>query len=325
MRLKPRAFLLAALVALVGTGTAVAGNGGFGPVDAASPNAERTSDAYWVVFGLTSFVFVLVEGTLVLFLLRFRSRRRARQVDGPQIRGHTKLEIAWTTGPVLILAAIAAFVFYKLPGIQDAPAARAADRLTIRVEAHQFYWQFVYPDGQVAIDRMVVPAGRVVSLDVTSPDVVHSWWVPALGGKIDAIPGRTTHTWFQADTPGVYRGQCAELCGLEHASMRATVEVVGETEFARFLASHAPGSRTVAEEVWGGVCAKCHGAQGEGDYGRPLRNNPIVEDEAAVRLVLEEGRRLGTRVMPPINEGWSDEQTDAVLRYLKAELGPGGA
>jgi mono/diheme cytochrome c family protein len=103
------------------------------------------------------------------------------------------------------------------------------------------------------------------------------------------------------------------------------VEAVSEAEFASFLASHAPGSRTVAEEVWGGVCAKCHGAQGEGDYGRPLRDNPIVEDEAAVRLVLEEGRQLGTKVMPPISEGWSDEQMQAVLQYLQTELGPGGA
>src|SRR5205807_8910082 len=144
--------------------------------------------------------------------VRYRSRGRARTVEGPQVIGHTRLEVLWTTVPVLILAGIAGFVFYKLPGIQDVPAARAGvQQLSVTVEAHQFYWRFVYPDGTVSIDTLTVPAGRVVKLAIVSRDVAHSWWVPALGGKTDAIPGRENHTWFQASKEGVYRGQCAEF------------------------------------------------------------------------------------------------------------------
>src|SRR5207249_3188100 len=123
---------------------------------------------------------------------------------------------------------------------------------------------FVYPSGQISIDRMVVPVGRVVRLSVVSPDVAHSWWVPSLGGKIDAIPGRTNYTWLRVTRPGTYKGQCAEFCGLQHAEMHASVVAVDEARFAVFLSAHAPGSRTVGDATVNGACAKCHGFRGQG-------------------------------------------------------------
>lgn len=324
MRLRPRPLLLIGLSVvsvLAAAGGALAANGGFTPVEPASPNAKRIEDSYYLILGLTAFVFVVVEAALILFIVRFRSRGRSRDVEGPQIRGNTNLEIAWTVAPVLILAAIAAFVFYKLPGIEDVPAARAGgDPVEIRVVGHQFYWQFEYPDGQISIDRLVVPVGQVVSLEVVSPDVAHSWWIPALGGKIDALPGRTNHTWFRADRPGVYRGRCAELCGLEHASMKAQVEVVSRARYRRFLTQHAPASRTVAEEAFVGVCAKCHGPQGEGDYGPPLVGRTY--QLADIKDLLLNGRRR----MPAVGKGWSDAQIAALVRYLQSKYGvKGGA
>ena len=146
-RPKLRAALVAALLGFVFAGTALAGdNAGFTPVEPHSPNAQRITDAYYLILGLTGGVFVIVEGALLLFVFRFRRGRRSRQAEGPQIRGNTSLEIAWTVVPVLILAVIAAFVFYKLPGIEDVPTARAAETLPIRIQAHQYYWEFVYPD-----------------------------------------------------------------------------------------------------------------------------------------------------------------------------------
>jgi cytochrome c oxidase subunit 2 len=151
---------------------------------------------------------------------------------------------------VLILAGIVTVVFVKLPEIKDVPSAAAGSALHIRVEGHQYYWQFVYPDGQVSFQRMAVPVGRVVTLDVVSPDVAHSWWVPALGGKIDAIPGRVNHTWFKAETRGSYEARCAELCGLEHAHMTGFVDVVTPDQYRRFLAAHT-GPTWTAEATTG--------------------------------------------------------------------------
>ena len=101
----------------------------------------------------------------------------------------------------------------------------------------QFTWEFRYPNGVTTIDRLRAPQGRTVELHVTAPDwdVIHSWWIPALGGKIDAIPGRLNKTWFDAKRTGVFQGQCAELCGLYHAKMLATVEVMPAAEFDAWL------------------------------------------------------------------------------------------
>src|SRR5439155_9834830 len=142
---------------------ATAGSGGLLPPTPHSPNAHRITDAYVFILVFTGIIFVLVEGALVLFAVRYRRGRRARTAEGPQIHGATRLEIIWTVVPVLILAAIGSFVFYKLPGIADAPKAAAADQTAITIEGHQFYWLFRYPNGAVSVDRMVAPADEVVN------------------------------------------------------------------------------------------------------------------------------------------------------------------
>ena len=317
---RPFLALPAALsAALLLAGAAAAGNGGFAPAPPASPNASRITDAYWLIFGFTAAVFVLVEGALVWFVIRYRRRGRSRDVEGPQIHGSTRLEMMWTAGPVLILAAIAAFVFYKLPGIKDVPSARAGESMTVMVRAQQFYWQFEYPDGKISIDRMVVPVGEVVRLEVTTPDVAHSWWIPRLGGKIDAIPGRTNHTWFKADRIGVYSGQCAEFCGIQHAAMRADVAVVSRATYETFLDSHSPGSATVGRETFAGTCAKCHGLAGQGDIGPRIAGSALLAQSSA----LEDLIRKGKNRMPAVGKEWGAEQMDSTIAYLKERFGGG--
>ena len=199
---------------------------GLTPVEAESPNAERIADLYWFVSFWAALVLLAVAVPLTIFVIRYRSRGRARTVEGPQIHGSTKLEIAWTLVPVVILLFVVAFTFYKLPGITLEDEAQAGD-LRIRVEGRQFYWQYRYPNGVIAIDRLVAPQDRLVLLEITAPenDVIHSYWVPGIGGKFDAIPGKTTQTGFQADKVGLYEGQCAEFCGIQHAEMLAEIEV----------------------------------------------------------------------------------------------------
>jgi cytochrome c oxidase subunit 2 len=324
--LKSLALLAAALaaVALALTGVALADNhgsyggdnGGFTPAEPASPNAERINDAYYFIAIFTLGVFAIVYALLLVFVWKYRSRGRPREVEGPQVRGNTRLELLWTIVPVFILFAIGAFVLYKMPGIENAPAAN--DAIDVRVEGHQFYWQFEYPDGQITLDRMVVPAGRVVNMEITAPpdDVIHSWWIPALGGKRDAIPGQSNYNWFQAEREGIFKGQCGEFCGLKHSEMTAVVEAVSEEEYEAFLDQ---ADENLGEVSYEQACGKCHGEDGRGGFGPPLRGNPLIEDADSVELVMRQGRGQ----MPPVSSTWSDDQVEATIEFLQAEFGRG--
>jgi cytochrome c oxidase subunit II len=314
---------LCCLLSLVLVAGAGAENGGFAPVEPISPNAERIEDAFYLIAVFAGLVFAIVTVPLVIFIVRFRNRGRDRTVEGPQIRGNTSLELAWTAAPVLILAIIAGFIFYKLPGITSLSSAQGATELEVVVDGRQFYWQYRYPNGVIAIDRLRAPLGRVVKLEITAPesDVVHSFWIPAVGGKFDAIPGETNEYEFKPEKLGVYPGQCTEFCGIQHAAMTAELEVLPAAEFDRWLASEASAQETgdseLGEATFAGACAKCHGISGEGLIGPALAGNPIVEDRDAVEEVVRNGRGE----MPAVGEGWTDAQMDALLEYLGRELG----
>ena len=309
------AFAVAAT--LLGAGAAAAANGGFAPLPPASPNAQGIKTAYWWIFGFTAAIFVLVETLLVLFVVKYRSRGRARTVDGAQVHGHTRLELIWTAGPVIILAIIAVVVFSELPGIRNAPAA--TNPLRITVEGHQYYWQFDYPNGVRSIEELHVPADRVVYLDVVSSDVVHSWWIPALGGKIQAIPGRTNTTWFQANRTGSFIGQCAELCGLYHAWMKARVIATSEQDYETWLATAA--HTKLGQEEFQGVCATCHGLSGQGGYGPKISDNPLLTQPAGLEAIIEHGRGK----MPAVADTWTPEQIKALESYVSKHIYTGAS
>ncbi len=314
----------ASVALLADASGALAGNGGFAPVPPESPNAEGISQSWWFVTAFVLAIFLLVEVLLVVFVVRYRRRNRPRDADGAQIHGANRLEIAWTIAPVVILFAIAAFVFAKLPGIQDVPAATGGEEnLVVEVTGTQFTWYFRYPNGVVTVDRLRAAEGRTVELEVTAPDwdVVHSWWIPALGGKIDAIPGKVNTTWFAAQRVGVFPGQCAELCGLYHAKMLASVEVLPAEEFDSWLAEReaqqAAGTSPLGQELWEGSCAKCHGLDGEGGYGPRIAGTELVDDPNAIERIVREGRGA----MPPVGRDWDDTEMDALNDYLEQNLG----
>lgn len=294
---------------------------GLTPVEAESPNAERIADLYWFVSFWAALVLLAVAVPLTIFVIRYRSRGRARTVEGPQIHGSTKLEIAWTLVPVVILLFVVAFTFYKLPGITLEDEAQAGD-LRIRVEGRQFYWQYRYPNGVIAIDRLVAPEDRLVLLEITAPenDVNHSYWVPGIGGKFDAIPGRTTQTGFQADEVGLYEGQCAEFCGIQHTEMLAEIEVKRAEEFDSWLEEQAQeqetGTSDLGEQTYVGACAKCHGPEGQGLIGPEFTSANIADAEAVAQVV-----RNGRGRMPPIGEEWEDFHMEALTDYLTDRFG----
>ena len=311
---------LALAAATVVVPNALAGNGGFAPVVPESPNAHHIRQSYLFISIFVGAIFVLVETILIVFVFRYRRRRRPRFEDGAPIHGATNLELMWTAFPVVVLFLIATFIFVKLPGIVDVPAAGASGQLEIRVTGRQFYWQFEYPNGVVTIDTMRAPAGVPVRLRVTSPpnDVIHSWWIPALGGKIQAIPGRINHTWFRANTAGTFTGQCAELCGVFHASMLATVQAESARSYHTYVTRTAPA--TIGQQEWSGVCATCHGNLGQGGYGPAISSNTVITQPAALAGILREGVTGSAGAMPPVGDTWTNGQILALVHYLRKNI-----
>jgi cytochrome c oxidase subunit 2 len=314
VRRKLLVFFVVGIAALVAAGVAAAANGGFTPETPHSPNAHRIGTAYYVVLGFTVAIFLIVEIALVVFMWKYRSRGRRRTVEGVQVHGHTRLELIWTAIPAIILGIIGGVIFYELPGIADVPSASASNRLNITVEGHQFYWQFDYPNGARSINDLHVPAGKVVYLTIVSPDVNHSWWIPELGGKTDAIPGHTNHTWFKADERGTYIGQCAEFCGIYHEAMRARVIASSQQEYDRYISSTVKSD--LGRTEFQGVCAVCHGMQAQGDYGPAIANNPILIQPSGLEAIVRNGRGR----MPPVAKSWTPEQLQALLAYLKKNV-----
>jgi len=235
--------LVAACVALIAA-PAAARAGVLTPESGGSPNADEIHSLYTVVLVIGGVIFFGVAGTLAVFLWRFRGRRGR---EAAQIRGNTRLEIGWTAAAGLILVVLAALTFAKLHGIVtpaaggpggvaeqsgalyasvDQPEPPGGRVLHVTVTGRQYVWRFDYPNGAYSYEQMVVPVGTTVVLRIQSRDVAHSWWIPKLGGKADAIPGYTNRTWFKVTRPGVFRGQCAELCGRNHADMVAKVRAL---------------------------------------------------------------------------------------------------
>jgi cytochrome c oxidase subunit II len=237
-----------------------------------SPNAVEIAELYDLIMVLAVIVFVGVETALIWMLVRYRARKGA---VASQIHGNTRLEVIWTVIPALVLVFLVVFTFIQLDDIKN-PAASDIDKngnptasnvqyattdqpappagsasLKIKVDGQQYLWRYQYPGPKdvFAYTEMVVPVGMTVVLDISADDVAHSWWIPKLGGKMDALPGYTNHTWFKVDKPGTYPGQCAELCGRGHANMFATVKAVPFPEYQRWYDGQAERVKSAREEA----------------------------------------------------------------------------
>ncbi len=205
----------------------------------AGPAASAMDHIYRATLGVTVTIFVLVGGWLLYSALRFRVRPGDPQVEPPQVHGSTRLEIAWTIVPVLVLVALSAYTLDHVGTVKDAPS----NSMVVNVTAQQFSFSYVYGANSGIVGKapstpstLVVPQNTPVKVQVRSKDVNHDWWVPALGPKIDAIPGQTNTTWFKATSTGTFRGQCAEFCGIGHATMLITVKVVSPADWAAYSA-----------------------------------------------------------------------------------------
>ena len=226
------------------------------PKSGGSPNANEIDSLYKIILYIAAIVFVTVFGTLIYSLIKFRAKKGA---VAAQIHGNTRLEIGWTVAAAMILVAITVVTFVKLPKIINPPNSNpgvvlsasttepnppSGKKVTICVQGRQYIWRYTYGADCLnnyfqsklpySYEEMIAPAGTTVVLDIQATDVIHSWWVPSLGGKTDAVPGYTTYTWFKAHL-GLYRGQCAQLCGRQHAAMTALVHVVSPAQYRAWL------------------------------------------------------------------------------------------
>lgn len=228
-RLLTAALFVAVLLLVVGCSTG-------DPQNTFSPEgdvAERQRDLFNLVLWPAVAVLVIVEALLVYAVVRFR-RKSADELP-EQVHGNTRLELGWTIAPAVLLLAL---VVPTVSAIIDLGRAPAADALQVTVTGIQWRWQFEYSDIKDSegkplqvFDELHIPVDKEIGAHLEALDVIHSFWVPKLAGKLDVIPGRANRMWFNATKPGTYSGQCAEFCGLGHAGMRLTVVAESEEDF----------------------------------------------------------------------------------------------
>jgi cytochrome c oxidase subunit II len=252
-RLLPAAFLAAAVAILIAAPAAFAGP--FTPESGGSQNADDIDTLYRLALYIGIAIFLLVWGTLIWSLVKYRARRGG---VAHQIRGNTPLEIGWTIGAASILVVLTVVTFLYLEDIESPPASgpnglKAAQAqfasvdqpdppkdggpiMRIHVNGQQYIWRYDYPgDRQLfSYEQMVVPTNTTIVLELEASDVIHSWWIPKFGPKADAVPGYVNETWFKVEKEGIYRGQCAELCGSGHADMRAHVVAMSPDDFQKW-------------------------------------------------------------------------------------------
>jgi cytochrome c oxidase subunit 2 len=264
-----------ALISLA-TGLALALGAAFAAsagADALTPDAGPSRNAvdidtlYKIVFYTGLVVIAIVWGVLFYSLFRFRYRRGRRP---PQVLGNAPLELGWTVAAGAIVIGITIVTYLMLDGIKNPapsgtpalaqarsetasldqpPPPRGTKPLEITVSGQQYIWRYQYPNGAVSFQEMVVPVDATVVLSIKSNDVAHSWWIPKLGGKMDALPGYTNKTWFKATQTGTFRGQCAEFCGSGHAVMSAKVVVVEPSTYLKWVSDQRTLIKQAQQQV----------------------------------------------------------------------------
>lgn len=238
-----------------------------------SPQAQDITNLFILTLVLAGGILLLVTGLVVTASLRFRQRGEAGEPT--QKFGNRKLEMGWTIGPALLLAAL--FVLMLTTMSKADPPVPVGRQPDIVIVAHQWWWQVTYPkSGVVTANEIHIPVGPKLLVRIESADVIHDFWVPQLARKIDAVPGQPNHIWLQADQPGLYEGACAEYCGAQHAWMRIRVYAESPSDFDAWQAHQlqpalAPDSELAAEGArlfQSRTCSSCHTIAGTGAAAR---------------------------------------------------------
>jgi len=326
------------------------GAGVTGIFGADSPPSESIRQLAWLVLGICAAIFVVVEGVLVLAVIRFRRRARdgaaagaatsggtpAPADDPTQLYGSNPIELAWTVVPLLIVFVLGLVTIRTIREVQLTEPPEGA--LRVQAIGHQWWWEYRFPDelgdGRevVVANELTVPVDRPVWLELESADVIHSWWVPRLAGKTDLVPARTNVTWFEARRPGLYLGQCAEYCGTQHANMLLRVTAVPPDDFRTWL-EHQAKPAVVDPAVDEGrrlfaafACLNCHVIDGvsAGMFGPNLTHLasretigsgivPLTRDNLRAWIADPQTIKIGCN-MPSLK--LTDDELDLITDYL---------
>lgn len=335
---------LGAVLLLVGLALILSSCATDGPQDYLNPEGPqaRQADELWqLTFGIAVIVFVIVEALIVFALVKFRHRPGR---EAAQFHGNTRVEVILTLVPALILAGIAVPTVKTIFDISRRPGD---DALRVTVTAHQFWWEYDYPElGITTANELHIPVDTPIDLTLKGVDVIHSFWVPRLAGKQDVIPGHTTHMHMQADNPGRYEGQCTEFCGLSHANMRLLAFAHEQEDFDAWVENEqqeaaepggglaAEGARLFVEGTGegtfpgGGACGSCHAVQGttaQGIVGPDLTHFASRETFAGATYDNTRANMASWLADPPAMKpgvdmpdlGLTSEQIDALMAYLE--------
>jgi cytochrome c oxidase subunit 2 len=300
------------------------------PLLPASDGARNIANLYWLNFWIALVIFLLVEGLLVYAVIRFR--QKDPKFIPPKIHGSTPLEIAWTAAPAVLLL----MVFVLMVRTMSAAAEPPAEAMQVKVTGHQWWWEFEYPElGVVTANELHVPSGEPVLVELHSDNVIHSFWIPRLAGKTDVIPGQTNTMWFQADEAGTYRGQCAELCGAQHANMNFLVIADSPGDFQAWIEQQqGPAVEPVTElqqagqeAFLAGQCIACHTIEGTIAQGQIGPNLTHIGSRGTIAgLVLENTPQnlarwlTNNQAIKPLNKmviaELSQDEIDSLVEYL---------
>ncbi len=332
----------ALLVVILGGCTAFGG----GPQSVNQPagdNMQTIWNLFVPIFWASVVVFVIVQGVLIYAVVRFR--RRPNQPAPHPTHGNTKLEIAWTIMPALVLAVIAVPTLTTIANFAKKPGPGS---VTVHVVGHQWWWEFDYPNnGNVVVaDEMHIPIGTKIEVDLSSADVIHSFWIPKLAGKQDVVPNQHNHLSFTANELGTFRGQCAEFCGTQHAHMAFDVVVQSKPDFDAWIKQMQQPAADVTNDqlaqqgkqvFFTAGCTGCHTINGAsaqvngqttqalGTFGPNLTHvgsrgiiagDVLTQTEANIAKWVHDPQAVkpGTK-MPTL--GLTQDQANAVAHYLE--------
>jgi cytochrome c oxidase subunit 2 len=304
----------------------------------ATPGSMEKEAAMFTI-GITAAIFVVVAGLIVFTMYRFRRRPGDdSQQEPPQVYGSNQIEAAWTIIPILIVFVLIGVSARVIASVQN--ASPPPHTLKVRLIGHQWWWEVQYPDyGLVTANEIHVPAnldGKAATyLELTSVDVIHSFWMPELAGKFDLIPNRVNYMWIDPKQPGVYVGNCAEYCGTQHANMLLRVVAQTPQDFKTWTEQQKQpavedASLSQAKDTFGGLaCVNCHMIRGTGSVGKfgPDLTHLMSRQTLAAGVLVNDAKNLRAWVNDPQEAKpgcfmpsmkLTDRELDQVVSYLQS-------
>jgi cytochrome c oxidase subunit 2 len=303
-----------------------------------SEPAQEIKEMSILVLAICAVIFLIMFGLLVYTLVRFRHRPGDEASEPPQIYGSNQIELAWTVLPILIVFVLILATSRTIADIQNRKAAPGAVQAT--VIGHQWWWEIRYPElGIVTANELHVPTSdgskrQPTFLKLQSADVAHSFWVPQLAGKTDLIPNRENRMWIDPTQPGIYLGNCAEYCGMQHARMLIRVIVHPPAEFERWVAEQKrvaadePSAQEGRRVFFANSCVNCHtirGTSAQGAFGpdlthlmsrQTLASGAAANTTETLRAWVRDPQKLKVGCLMP-NMQLTDTEVDQIVSYLQ--------